>query len=60
MALSPEELEQVRAVVRQECQSRNRKIIFGIILLPVVLFACVLTLHIMVIGGFTVYHLMQH
>jgi len=61
MALSADELEQIRAVVRSEiAKSRgwNSFLVFPGIL--VVIFIAVLGLHVLVIGGFTLYHLMAH
>jgi hypothetical protein len=65
MALSPDDLDQVRQVVRSEMQqgippsfgTRNpaRTVLF--ILLAAYL--AVFVLHVLVIGGFTIYHLMH-
>jgi hypothetical protein len=62
MALTTEELEQIRAVVRSEiAQARGGwgrnslatiRVLFAI-------FLAVLALHVVVIGGFTLYHLMS-
>ena len=59
MALSAEELEQIRAVLRSEIgNSRgwNGFLVFLRVLL--IVFLAVLALHVLVIGGFTIYHLM--
>ena len=61
MPLTTEELEQIRAVVRSEIAlSRtgrwNGLMLGGGILLA--LFLSVLAIHVIVIGGFTIYHLM--
>jgi hypothetical protein len=62
MALTTEELEQIRVVVRSEMQhsrgngSRGFLIACGII---AAIFLLVIALHVLVIGGFTIYHLMN-
>jgi hypothetical protein len=61
MALSPEELEQIRSVVRSEIyQSRFGMKPFAGGFKLVYVFLAVLALHAAVIGGFTVYHLLHH
>jgi hypothetical protein len=64
MALSPEDVEQIRAVVRMEMAQippragSGKWILLGIGL-PLLAFMIVLMLHVVVIGGFTIYHLMH-
>ncbi len=61
MPLTTEELEQIRAVVRSEIALSRRSRINGLLLaggIFAALFFAVLMLHVMVIGGFTIYHLM--
>jgi hypothetical protein len=65
MALSPDELAQIRDVVRGELNMRPAgtwtaaKIAFIAIVCFVNLFLAVLMLHVLVIGGFTIWHLMH-
>jgi cell division septal protein FtsQ len=63
MALSPDELAQIRDVVRlelrQNTSTSSGKIVAWIILGFVCLFSAVLLLHVLVIGGFTVWHLLH-
>jgi hypothetical protein len=65
MALSSDDLEQIRTVVRSELQQRPPdKYGFGkaLVRLPImfaVIFCVVLALHVFVIAGFTIYHLMH-
>ncbi len=62
MALTNEELEQIRFVVRNEMTSSRSGRWWLWLFVPgiftVVAFFAVLALHVLVIGGFTVYHLM--
>jgi hypothetical protein len=59
MALSPEELSRIRDVVRGELNQRHSglRISFRIILLLAAIFLGVLFLHVLVIAGFTIWHL---
>lgn len=65
MALSPDDLAQIREVVQTEIQQKPRsgpsagKIIGLILLIIVGLFLAVLALHILVIAGFTIWHLLH-
>ncbi len=63
MALSPDELAQVRDVVRLELRQNTPisggKVVAFIILGFVGLFFAVLMLHVLVIGGFTIWHLLH-
>jgi hypothetical protein len=63
MALNVEELEQIRAIVRSEIASApasGRKVALVILGTFLALLFGIIGLHILVIGGFTVYHLMAH
>jgi hypothetical protein len=63
MALSPEDLEQVRGIVRSEMSRSSGsawKPLLNVFGGFAIVFCVVLGLHILVIGGFTVYHLMHH
>jgi hypothetical protein len=66
VALSPDDLEQIRSVVRAELQQELPRIsrspgaaalLFRILIGT---FLGVLAIHVLVIGGFTVYHLLHH
>lgn len=63
MALSSEELDQIRQVVQAELkQAPGRdvwKIVALLTLVSGAVFISVLALHVLVIGGFTIYHLMH-
>jgi hypothetical protein len=63
MALSPDELEQIRAIIRSELNQRppssggaNRGCLTAVLIF-VGFFVAVLIVHVIVIAGFTVYHL---
>jgi hypothetical protein len=63
MALTAEELEQIRGVVRSEISKPSRdawKIVLIVFAASFAMFIAVIGLHVLVIGGFTIYHLMQH
>jgi uncharacterized membrane protein len=61
VALTNEELEQIRSVVRSEIgQSRSvRNIVLIYFLVSAAMILAVLALHVLVIGGFTLYHLIS-
>jgi hypothetical protein len=60
MALTTEELEQIRAMVKYEVQNSPRKgangFFIAVLILGTIFFA-VLALHVLVIGGLIIYHL---
>jgi hypothetical protein len=65
MALSPEDLEQIRQMVRNEIQQATppgapQRILPVGCLVLIGLALGVLALHVLVIGGFTIYHLMNY
>ena len=63
MALSAEDIEQIRTVVRTELQQvapdKNGfgKALVRLLIISAVIFGVVLALHVAVIAGFTIYHL---
>ncbi len=61
MALSPEDLQQVRMVMRSELEQRFSlgRVAKNILILFLGTFLAVLVLHVLVIAGFTVYHLIR-
>jgi hypothetical protein len=64
MALTTEELEQIRTVVRDEVGLSRRgwvsRFLWAWAILAAISMAAVLALHVLVIGGFTIYHLLGH
>jgi hypothetical protein len=62
VALTNEELEQIRAVVRSEIASSRSGRWWPLVFVPggfILIFFAVLALHVLVIGGFTIYHLLS-
>ncbi|MCE0484039.1 MAG: hypothetical protein LV479_07360 [Methylacidiphilales bacterium] len=65
MALLPEDLERIRAIVRAElsqAQKNSGSFVKSFLNLGrglMIIFLAVLALHVVVIGGFTIYHLMH-
>lgn len=59
MALSSDEQEQIREIVRSELKQGSPFFgaLKGRMIMLIVIFLSVLALHILVIGGFTLYHL---